>query len=102
MYYKIIDGKQVLSTCKTIQTKDGIWVSNPTKAQIKAAGWKEYVPPTPPEPDPKEVRKQEILAELQAMDYLTSKFVDGEDMTQYGDWQEHRKALRAEYRELED
>lgn len=98
LYYKTIDGKQVISTCKTIQTKAGAWISNPTPKQIKAEGWKEYTPPTP---DPTEVRKQEILSELASMDYLTSKYVDGEDMTQYGDWQERRKALRAEYRELE-
>ena len=44
---------------------------------------------------------QEILAELDSMDYLTSKYIDGEDMTEYGDWQARRKALREEYRQLE-
>ncbi len=39
--------------------------------------------------------------ELASMDYLTSKYVDGEDMTEYGDWQARRKALREEYRQLE-
>lgn len=39
----------------------------------------------------------EILAELQSMDYLTSKYIDGEDMTEYGDWQARRRALREEY-----
>lgn len=43
----------------------------------------------------------EILAELNAMDYLTSKYIDGEDMSEYGDWQDKRKALREEYRKLE-
>lgn len=46
-------------------------------------------------------RMAEIKAELQSMDYLTSKFIDGEDMSDYGDWQERRRALRAEYNELE-
>lgn len=46
-------------------------------------------------------RMAEIQAELQSMDYLTSKFIDGEDMSDYGDWQERRRALRAEYNELE-
>lgn len=46
-------------------------------------------------------RMDEILSELQSMDYLTSKYIDGEDMSAYGDWQEKRKALREEYRKLD-
>lgn len=44
---------------------------------------------------------RQIKAQLASMDYLTSKYIDGEDMTEYGDWQGRRKALREEYRELE-
>ncbi|MBQ7451015.1 MAG: hypothetical protein IJV60_00485 [Prevotella sp.] len=44
---------------------------------------------------------EEILAELASMDYLTSKYIDGEDMTEYGDWQQQRRLLREEYRQLE-
>jgi len=50
----------------------------------------------------KKQRMRDILEELKATDYLTSKYIDGEDMTQYGDWQAHRKALRAEYNEIQE
>lgn len=45
MYYKIINDRRVFSSCKTIQTDEGTWISNPTAEQIAAAGWQEYVPP---------------------------------------------------------
>jgi hypothetical protein len=76
----------------------------PTVEQLTEWGYTLYVPPTPPEPTEDELRAQrmsEIQQELSAMDYLTSKYIDGEDMSQYGDWQARRKALREEYRELE-
>ena len=38
MYTKTINGRQVFDTCKTIQTNDGVWISNPTEEQILAAG----------------------------------------------------------------
>lgn len=101
MYSKTINGKLVISACKTIQTQDGIWISNPTPEQIAEAGWEVYIP-EPAEFNPNAERKREILRELESMDYLTSKYIDGEDMTQYGDWQEHRRQLRAEYRTLEN
>ena len=50
----------------------------------------------------KRERMAEIKAKLSSLDYLTSKYVDGEDMSEYGDWQGHRKALREEYRQLEE
>lgn len=46
-------------------------------------------------------RMAEIRQTLDEMDYLTSKEIDGEDMSEYGDYKEERKAIRAEYRELE-
>ena len=52
MYYKIINDREVFSDCRTIQTDEGIWISNPTAEQIAAAGWQVYVPPTPPPPAP--------------------------------------------------
>ena len=70
----------------------------PTKVQLLNWGFVEYIVP---QPTPKELRMEEILAELASMDYLTSKYIDGEDMTEYGDLQGRRKALREEYRELE-
>lgn len=43
----------------------------------------------------------ELKSELTKLEYLTSKEVDGEDMSQYGNWKEYRKSLRAEVREQE-
>lgn len=45
MYYKTINGRQIFSNCSTIQTNEGIWISNPTIQQIIDAGWLEYIPP---------------------------------------------------------
>lgn len=76
----------------------------PTDKQLKEWGFEEYVPPTPSEPTEQDLARQrmaEIQSELSSMDYLTSKFIDGEDMSEYGDWQEKRKALREEYRTIE-
>ena len=72
----------------------------PTPEMLAEWGFEPYTPPTP-QVDTREQRMQEILAELSSMDYLTSKYIDGEDMTEYGDWQARRKALREEYRQLE-
>lgn len=70
----------------------------PTEYQLAEWGFEEIVIP---QPTPTQIRMQEIKRELASMDYLTSKYVDGEDMTEYGDWQAKRKALREEYRQLE-
>lgn len=45
LYTKTVNGKQVFSTCSTIQTSNGIWISNPTPEMIAEAGWEEYIPP---------------------------------------------------------
>lgn len=45
MYYKIIGDRQVFSACKTIQTNDGTWISNPSEERILESGWLPYVPP---------------------------------------------------------
>lgn len=51
MYYKMIGDRQVFSDCRTIQTNEGMWISNPTEEQISAAGWLPYEPPViPPQP----------------------------------------------------
>lgn len=51
MYYKMIGDRQVFSDCRTIQTNEGVWISNPTAEQIAEAGWLPYVPPVvPPQP----------------------------------------------------
>ena len=51
-YTKEINGRQVFSTCKTIQMPNGTWVSNPSEEQIAEAGWSIYTPPAPPAPAP--------------------------------------------------
>lgn len=70
----------------------------PTETQLTEWGFEEIITP---EPTPAQIRMREIKTELASMDYLTSKYIDGEDMSEYGDWQAKRKALREEYRELE-
>ncbi|MBR4758028.1 MAG: hypothetical protein IK084_04385, partial [Bacteroidaceae bacterium] len=50
IYYKIIGGQEVFSTCKSIRTANGV-ISNPSAEQIAAEGWQVYVPPVvPPQP----------------------------------------------------
>lgn len=50
IYYKVINDRQVISSCKAIQL-NGVWVSNPSAEQIALAGWEVYVPPViPPKP----------------------------------------------------
>lgn len=94
----------------TIKLEDGsVFSGVPKEKQLKAWGFKEWTPePVPEMTEEEQVReaKQErmraIEAELQSMDYLTSKYIDGEDMSAYGDWQGKRKQLREEYRQLEE
>ena len=74
------------------------WHGIPTEEQLAEWGFEEINTPRPTE---REIRMRQIKAELVSMDYLTSKYIDGEDMTEYGDWQGRRKALREEYRRLE-
>ena len=75
-----------------------LWSGIPTEEQLSEWGFEEMIIPQPTE---REIKMRQIKAELASMDYLTSKYIDGEDMTEYGDWQSKRKALREEYRELE-
>lgn len=75
------------------------WHGIPTEEQLAEWGFDEI---TTPQPTPAQRRMQEIERILASMDYLTSKYIDGEDMTEYGDWQGRRKALREEYRRLEE
>lgn len=76
-----------------------LWSGIPTEEQLAEWGFEEINTPRPTE---REIRMRQIKAELASMDYLTSKYIDGEDMTEYGDWQSKRKALREEYRRLEE
>lgn len=74
------------------------WSGFPTDEQLIEFGFEEYIIPQPTEA---QIRMAEIKRQLRSMDYLTSKYIDGEDMSEYGDWQAKRKALREEYRQLE-
>lgn len=99
----------------------------PTIKQLTEWGFKLYTPePIDPQPeiDPKEIERQAkeveeeyknriqkqtdkarmdaILKELSDTDYLVNKYIEGEDMTKYGDWIGTRKRLRKEYNALED
>jgi hypothetical protein len=80
-YYKIIDGRTVISYCQSIKMPDGSWVSNPSTAQIEAAGWQVYVePPTPPAPPRTEPYTEEmvdavkklLLAQTESLDDVTA------------------------------
>ena len=92
----------------TRKTDKGLFSGIPTQEQLESWGFELHVEPQPEPPTDEQIAEQqrqqrmaEIQAELQSMDYLTSKFIDGEDMSEYGDWQEQRRALRAEYNRLE-
>ena len=92
----------------TKRVNNGVFSGIPGEEQLAEWGFEEYISSAPAEPTEEENAERErqqrmnaILSELQSMDYLTSKYIDGEDMSEYGDWQERRKALRAEYRALE-
>lgn len=45
MYYKVINGRELFSDCRTIQTEAGVWISNPNEEKILENGWQVYVPP---------------------------------------------------------
>lgn len=62
-------GVREFSSCKSIKTSDGTWISNPTAEQIAAEGWEEYIPPViPPQPqtEPSEYEKVQALNILNA------------------------------------
>lgn len=63
MYYKMIGDRPVFSDCRTIQTNEGVWISNPTEEQILAAGWQVYIPPEPPAPTPQTQPEFDLMME---------------------------------------
>lgn len=80
----------------------------PTENQLLEWGYEEYIPviEEPTERDLKVHRLHQIQSELRSMDYLTSKELDGEDMTKYnerynGDYKQYRRELRKEYNNIE-
>lgn len=79
MYTKTINGRQIFSACNTIQTNDGLWVSNPTAEQIAEAGWVEYVPPVI-EPEPQlEPEYGDILEAVKKMLSTSTETLSDED-----------------------
>lgn len=57
----------VFSDCKTIQTDEGVWISNPSAEQIAEAGWMPYEP-TPVAPVPSvEPEYQEVIEAVKKM-----------------------------------
>lgn len=66
-YTKTINGRQVFSSCATIQMPDGSWVSNPSPEQISAAGWEVYVPPVVPEPEPEPQTEPDMYEVMEAV-----------------------------------
>lgn len=72
LYYKEIEGKTVISTCKTLQLSSGQWVSNPSEETIYAEGWQDYVPPTPePQPQTEPTLDERVAAFERLMDVGT-------------------------------
>jgi len=86
--------------------KDGVLFSGiPSSEQLAEQGYEPYTPPVTAEPTQEErtrLRMAEIQMELAQTDYLALKAYEGEDMSEHEGWREHRAALRAEYRELEE
>ena len=67
-YYKIIDGKTIISYCQSIKMTDGSWISNPSQEQILQAGWQVYIePPIPPAPPKTEPDTEEMLHAVKTM-----------------------------------
>lgn len=91
-------------TSITMRIPEGLFSGVPTVENLQNWGFEEYIEPEPTEEEKEQRRKENRIAELKAelvnMDYLTSKYVDGEDMSQYGDWQAYRRQLREELRGL--
>ena len=79
MYYKIINGQEKFSDCRTIQTNEGVWISNPTDLQIEQAGWLPYEPPTPtitPQTEPDYYQVMEAVKKMLSTE--TSELTDEE------------------------
>lgn len=88
----------------TTNYNGALFIGIPTEIQLQEWGYVEYIPETK---ELKLNRMSEIEAELKSMDYLTSKELDGEDMTKYnekygGDYKSYRRSLRVEYNKLEE
>ena len=74
MYYKIINGRMVIDSCKTIRTEGGMWISNPTEEQIASEGWLPYVPP---EVEPVKTTEPEFEQVVNAVKKMFASSVSG-------------------------
>lgn len=110
-YYNSVSGEMILEGENVTRKVGGqVFSGVPTEEQLTEWGFEEFVPnnaPVEPSDEDKFIRDSldrmnEIKKELADMDYLTSKYIDGEDMSEYGDWQDKRKELRSEYRGIEE
>lgn len=79
MYYKMVGDRKVFSDCRTIQTEEGVWISNPTAEQIAAAGWLEYVPPVVPEHAETEPSESAIVDAVKRMLAKSTEDLSDED-----------------------
>lgn len=70
-YTKIVNGRQMFSTCETIQMPNGVWVSNPTAEMIAEAGWEEYIP-TIEEPIEESVTEPDLYEVIEAVKKMLS------------------------------
>lgn len=76
MYYKIINNRQVFSSCKVIKL-NGRDVSNPTAEMIDQAGWQVFVPPiVPPQPQTDPDFSQVMAAVKKMLSTETSELSD--------------------------
>ena len=66
IYTKDINGRQVFSSCTTIEL-NGRWVSNPTEEQIAEAGWSKYTTPAVTTTPISEPTQEELLDAVKAM-----------------------------------
>ena len=101
MYYNATT-KEVYTEGASITRRvdGGVFSGVPSEKQLSAWGFVKVQPHEETEEERTRKEMARIKAELAGMDYLTSKYIDGEDMSEYGDWQGKRKALREQYRAL--
>lgn len=79
MYYKEINGRTVFSQCLTIQSSEGLWISNPTDEMIAEAGWLPYTPPiVPPQPQ-MEPDYEQVMDAVKKMLSTATKELSDED-----------------------
>lgn len=79
MYYKTINDRIVFSDCKTIQTNEGAWISNPSAEQIADAGWQVYTPPIVPPQHQTEPDMEQMIEAVKKMLSSSTEELSDED-----------------------